>query len=299
MSAARSGASNGAPHEVAYDTPKIGPTAHYTAYVWRRLGLPYADHLATPTGAILYWGFFALGEWTTRVLSGVPTMQDYLAYRHLLIDALIDDLDPDCLVELGAGLTPRTVHWSLDRGIATIDIDLPEMIDVKRAALRRLPRPLAARLGENHRLLALDVLSPHFADELAEAMAGATRPVVVAEGLVSYFDPPARTSMFAAVARALGKAGGGSFVVDLHTAAAQAEVGPAMKALRTAIRAITGRTRSLDPFADVEAYEQALADAGFDGCRELQAADWVRARPQLERLRSPAHVVHAWVEPTA
>lgn len=278
-----------------HDTPKIGPTAHYTAYVWRRLGLPYAEHLATPTGAILYWGFFALGEWTTRVLPGVPSMREYLAYRHLLIDALVEDLAPDCLVELGAGLTPRTVYWSLDRGIDTVDIDLPEMIEVKRDALRRLPKPLAVRLAEKHRLLALDVLAPSFPADLAAAMAGASRPAVVAEGLVSYFDPPARQAMFAGVAEALRAVGGGGFIVDLHTVAAQAEVGPAMKALRGAIRALTGRRRALDPFADTAAYERALGEAGFDGWRELVAADWTRARPQLAELRSPAHIVHAWV----
>jgi O-methyltransferase involved in polyketide biosynthesis len=278
-----------------HDTPRIGPTAHYTAYVWHRLGLPYADHLATRTGAILYWGFFALGEWTTRVLPGAPTMQDYLAYRHLLIDALVDDLDPDCLVELGAGLTPRTLHWSLDRGIATVDIDLPEMIEVKRAALRRLPRSLGETLGRSHRLLALDVLAPRFADELVDVIAGASRPVVVAEGLVSYFDPPARQAAFAAVAEALSRAGGGAFVVDLHTATSQAQMRGAITVLRSAIRGLTRRKRALDPFADTAAYERALAEAGFGGCRELSASDWIRARPQLATLRSPAHIVHAWV----
>lgn len=283
------------PDTPRHDTPRIGPTAHYTAYVWHRLGLPYADRLATRTGAILYWGFFALGEWTTRLVPGVPTMQDYLAYRHLLIDALVDDLDPDCLVELGAGLTPRTLHWSLDRDVATVDIDLPEMIDVKRAALRRLPRELSRRLSARHRMLALDVLSPRFADELAAVIAGASRPVVVAEGLVSYFDPPARQAAFDAVARALASVGGGAFVVDLHTATSQKEHGRATKVLRGAIRGLTGRKRALDPFADTQAYERALAEAGFDGCRALDPADWIRARPQLATLRSPAHVVHAWV----
>ena len=55
----------------AQDSHKIGLTAHYTGYVWQRLDLPYAELFATPTGAVLYWGFFGLGEWTTRVLPGV------------------------------------------------------------------------------------------------------------------------------------------------------------------------------------------------------------------------------------
>ena len=69
---------------------RIGPTAHYTAYVWHRLRLPYARHFKTRTGRVLYWGFFALGEWTTRVLPELPSMKGYLAYRHRLIEAGVD-----------------------------------------------------------------------------------------------------------------------------------------------------------------------------------------------------------------
>jgi O-methyltransferase involved in polyketide biosynthesis len=275
---------------------RIGPTAHYTAYVWRRLGLPYAEHLATSTGAALYWGFFALGEWTTRVVPGVPTMQTYLAYRHLLIDALVDELAPDLLVELGAGLTPRTVQHALDREIDTVDVDLPEMIEAKRSAIGRLPQSLQDRLAARHRLLALDVLAPSFADDLARVVANAERPVVVAEGLVSYFGLPERRALFAAIARALGRRGTGSFVVDLHTAAAQAEVGGATKVLRSAIRVLTRRRHALDPFADATDYERALVEGGFAGCRALDPRDWIRAKPELVGLSSPAQIVHAWIE---
>lgn len=275
---------------------RIGPTAHYTAYVWRRMGLPYAEHLATPTGAALYWGFLALGEWATRVVPGVPTMRDYLAYRHLLIDALVEELAPDRLVELGAGLTPRTLQWALDREVETVDIDLPEMIELRRRAIGKLPEPLRDRLAGRHRLLGLDVLAPAFADQLAAALDGAVRPVVVAEGLVSYFDVAARAGLFAAVARALGAHPGGAFVVDLHTAAAQARIGAATRVLRGSIRALTRRRHALDPFTDAAHYQRVLAEAGFGGCRELDPADWVRARPALAGLHSPAHVVHAWIE---
>ncbi len=277
-------------------TARIGPTAHYTAYVWSRLRLPYASYLATPTGAALYWGFFALGEWTTRVLPGVPTMREFLAYRHLLIDALVEDLAPDRLVELGAGLTPRTVEWALDRDIATVDIDLPAMIEVKRRAIGRLPAAMQARLAARHRLLALDVLAPQFSAQLADALAGAQRPVIIAEGLVSYFDPAARASLFSAVARALEGRPHAAFIVDLHTAVAQNQVGPATKVLRSAIRVLTRRRHALGPFADAAEYERALLDAGFSGCRTLDRADWVHARPGLAGLHSPAQVVHAWVE---
>lgn len=275
-----------------HDADRIGPTAHYTGYVWQRLHLPYAHHLATTQGAVLYWGFFALGEWTTRVLPGVPSMRGYLAYRHLLIDALLEDLAPDRLIELGAGLTPRTLQWAIDRDVACVDVDLPDMIDTKRRALERLPDSLRRRAMARLTLQPADVLAPDFAATLRALVAGAKRPAIVAEGLVSYFDADARAALMRVVADAL--ADGGDFVVDLHTADAQAQLGRATRVLRGAIKALTRRRHALDPLRDRTALHGALADAGFVGSRILDARDWVRRVPALGLLSSPAHVVHAW-----
>jgi hypothetical protein len=41
---------------------RIGPTAHYTADVWRVAGFERAELFSTWQGAALYWGFFAAGE---------------------------------------------------------------------------------------------------------------------------------------------------------------------------------------------------------------------------------------------
>lgn len=129
--------------EAAQQAERIGPTAHYTAYVWRRLGLPHAEHLATRQGAVLYWGFFALGEWATRLSPSVPSMREFLEYRHRLIDAVVDEWRPGCVVELGAGLTPRAVRWAADRGVPGIELDLPAMARAKQLGSRGCPRPCA------------------------------------------------------------------------------------------------------------------------------------------------------------
>lgn len=156
---------------------RIGPTAHYTAYVWRRLGLPHADLFSTRTGAVLYWGFFALGEWTTRLLPAVPSMQDYLEYRHRLIDAVVADLSPDCLVEIGAGLTRRAVTWAADHHIRAVELDLPSMAAVKREALARAPQALRDRIGDRHQVLDADVLAPGLGAQLARAIGEAQRQI--------------------------------------------------------------------------------------------------------------------------
>lgn len=284
---------------MADDAERIGPTAHYTAYVWRRAGLPHAEHFATPKGALLYWGFFALGEWATRVVPGVPSMRQYLEYRHRLIDAVVAAQRPGCVVELGAGLTRRAVTWAADHGVPALELDLPAMAEVKRRRLARAPASLRQRLGPRHAVHDVDVLDPGFPERLAALLRGHARPVVIAEGLLSYFDREPRVGVLAAVASALSQVGGGHLVCDLHTATAQARVGLATHALRAAIRGLTRRRRALDPFPDLAALQQAFAAAGFHGCRQEHPATHVAAEPRLARLRSPAHVILAWVDPSS
>ncbi|MFK7991610.1 MAG: hypothetical protein AB8I08_36675, partial [Sandaracinaceae bacterium] len=65
---------------------KIAPTAHYTAYVWHRLGLPHARWFATPKGAAMFWAFRALGEGLGTLHPRVPSMTQYLEMRHRAIE---------------------------------------------------------------------------------------------------------------------------------------------------------------------------------------------------------------------
>ncbi|MEM7156474.1 MAG: class I SAM-dependent methyltransferase [Myxococcota bacterium] len=281
------------------DAERIGPTAHYTAYVWHRLGLPHAEHFSTRQGAVLYWGFFALGEWMTRLSPRVPSMREYLEYRHRLMEAVVDSLEPGCVVELGAGLTRRAVTWAADRGVPGIEFDLPSMASIKRRRIAQLPASMRTSMGSRHEVHDADVLDPAFSSELAARIRGNDRPVVVAEGLLSYFDPGPRCEVLASVAAGLREAGGGMLVADLHTKVAQQRVGGPVKALRGAIRVLTRRRRALDPFADLDALGRALREAGFDGYEEVRPESHYGTQPRLARLRSPVHIIVAHVGSSA
>lgn len=270
---------------------KIGPTAHYTAYVWHRLGLPHAEHFKTSTGRVLYWGFFALGEWATRLSAAVPSMRDYLEYRHRLIDAVLEVEEPDRLIEVGAGLSPRGVAWVLDRGVPAVELDLPAMAAAKRERIATLPRQARERLAGRHSVLDVDALSPDFPLLLAEAVGGARRPVVIAEGVMSYFDDVRRQQLITGIADGLRRAGGGLYVCDTHTRTAQAKVGTAATVLKTAIRALTRQRRALSAYADEAALFGAFSAAGFDAAAVVDPRDHVAAVPRLRQLSSPALIV--------
>ncbi|MBV8955549.1 MAG: class I SAM-dependent methyltransferase, partial [Solirubrobacterales bacterium] len=132
----------------------IGPTAHYTAYVWSRHGLSHPE-LVTAQGRILFESlrpFIA----TSRLLRG-PSLEAYLLTRHRAIDALLAEAIERAavtqVIEVAAGLSPR--GWRFARryedALTYVEADLPEMAARKRQALERM-----GALGERHRAAALD-----------------------------------------------------------------------------------------------------------------------------------------------
>ncbi|MEM6291108.1 MAG: class I SAM-dependent methyltransferase [Myxococcota bacterium] len=275
---------------------RIGPTAHYTAYVWKRAGFAYADLFATRRGAALYWGFFAAGEWASRLSARTPSMRVYLEYRHRLIEAVVAAHQPDLVVELGAGLTRRAVTFCARDGIRGVEFDLPDMAAAKRRALAGAPRALIDALQGRHRILDANVVEPEFATTLVEAVGDAKRPVIIAEGLLSYLSAPERVQLYASVASALST--DGRFVCDLHTRAGQASVGASATVLRTAIQALTRRKKALDPYASEAEVRAVMGQAGLCDVSFVDPADHVGAQPRLKRLHSPTHVVTAVSRPS-
>lgn len=267
----------------------IAPTAHYTAHVWKRLGLPYASLFATKEGARMFWGLRLLGEWVTLLTPRVPTMVEYLAQRHLLIEAALDDLGPDRIVELGAGLSRRGVTWAVDRRVPYLEVDLPHMVRAKQSALDlHLPPRLRADVRARLELASCDVLSGEFPGWLAGRMGVARRPVVVAEGLVGYFAPAERDRLAAGIAEALRQAGGGAFVCDLRSNEGGPGMARARQGLELGIRLVTRGRGSQADFADADEVRRFFARAGFSAAVSV---DPTRVE-SVARIPSPARI---WV----
>lgn len=262
---------------MAADLEKIGPTAHYTAYVWHRLGLPHAEHFATRKGAALFWSFRVAGEWVAAALPNVPSMPQYLAQRHLAIEHGLTEFAPDVIVELGAGLSRRGLTWAR-AGTRYVEVDFPYMVEAKRALI---PDALRTPLLTHE---SIDILSSEFAARLADILGDAKRPAVVAEGVVGYFHPDQRAQLGHDLARTVKH---GVFLCDLRSRAAAAQ--NAAKVLRAGIKLITRGRGPAEDFADEESIARFFADAGFASAEPIDLRD-VRGAP---RVPSPARVWRA------
>lgn len=265
---------------MADDHARIAPTAHVTAWIWRRIGMPHAEVFATRRGWRLFWAFELLGAWWTRLLDRSPSLTQVLEYRHKLIEGAALGHRPDLLVEIAGGLSRRGVTFAVDHGIRTVEIDLPHMVAAKTAVLGE--SPLADRL-DLHTVTALDALSDGFAEALREVVGDAQRPVVVMEGLITYFRMDQRERLLTSVAR--GLAGKDAIVLaDLYTLETRPETGLGAGALKFAISLVTrgqGTQGSWATNDEAEAFWKAAGFSAFDAVlpEELDAA----ARPRLER----------------
>lgn len=274
----------------ARDT-RIGPTAHYTAYTWHRLGFPYAELFATPKGRALFWSFRLAGEWIAAALPVVPSMTQYLEMRHRAIELALDDIGPDRIVEIGAGLSRRGVTWAADRGVRYLEVDLPHMVDAKREVIaRRAPVGLRAKLDGMLRHEAKNVLADDFGEWLAERLSGAARPVVIAEGLVGYFDRAEQERLAAGIAAGLRAAGGGSFLCDLRSGEGGRAVAAGASVLRGAILIATRGRGVRKDFEGQDDVRNWFATAGFSRAEPVEVG---RSHPHLSRVRSPALVWRA------
>jgi O-methyltransferase involved in polyketide biosynthesis len=262
------------------DATKIAPTAHYTAYAWHVLGLPHAEYFATPLGKRLFRAYRLLELPAT--LRGEPSkLLRTLRNRHTLIDAELERIQPDVVVELGAGLSRRGLTFALDRGVRYVEIDLPAMVAYKRKQLAtRVPAALQERLAGRLRILDVDIFAPGFADALAQELRGAQRPVIIAEGVVGYFQADQRSVLLERVRRALPATG--TFLADLRVKEGQSA---ATRLLRLGIWVATRGRGASASFANEAEVRDMLQRAGFGDViqlppreRDVLSGVW-RARP--------------------
>lgn len=267
---------------------KIAPTAHYTAYVWHHVGMPHGALFATPLGRALFWGFRLAGEgFLPRIVPGVPSMAQYLELRHRSIESVLEDERPDVVVEIGAGLSRRGVTWA-ERGVRYVEIDLPAMSALKQRLIAERASPdLRARISGKLSHVAADVLAEGFERELARMLEGASRPIVIAEGVLAYFAPEHRRQLVRSVASALS--GRGAFVCDLRTEEGSRSMRGATALLKGSIRLVTKGRGTRQDFADEGEVRRFFAECGLANAEPVP-----RERvPQLLAIETPGRVWRA------
>lgn len=240
---------------------RIGPTAHYTGYVWARNGLSHRE-LATTEGRVLFDSLQPT-MLASRALGG-PTLEQYLLARHRAIDSLLERaIERDGVgqvIEVAAGLSPRGWRFAQRYGerLTYVEADLPEMAARKRAALERM-----GSLSERHRVREVDALrdddgpgSLHAVLAELDERAGLA---IITEGLLGYLPPDAVAGMWRRFASGLGRFSTGRYISDVHMGGA---VTPPVRVFRLLLSGFV-RGRVYLHFGAPDEAVVALHGAGF------------------------------------
>lgn len=248
---------------------RIGPTAHYTGYVWARNGLSHPE-LETNEGRILFDALQPAMLASTAL--GGPRLEAYLLARHRALDVLLERAieagQVSQVIEVAAGLSPRGWRFARRYGerITYVEADLPAMAARKRLALERI-----GPLSDHHRVCEVDALRDGSGPGSLAAIAGeldrSDGLAIVTEGLLGYLPTDAVLALWRRFARTLSRFPAGVYISDLHLGGA---VTPPVRAFRLALSAFV-RGRVHLHFQDARDAEAELAAAGF-GFASVQPA---------------------------
>ncbi len=187
---------------------KIPHSALYTAATWKWGGIPYAD-IVTPTGADRVFnivnGFMLPYRWLNPQKI---SLKHNLLHRHVVIDTLIRRSSCRQVVEVAAGFSPRGCMVSGNPDYRYFEVDLPEVVALKRVQLENSTTGRAVLARPNYTLLAGDITQLDFTHPFA-----AEPTMVVSEGIMMYFKRDTQMSIWQNIARFI-RANGGEYVFD-------------------------------------------------------------------------------------
>ncbi len=115
---------------------RIGIPAYFTSHAWVEAGFDYADLFETKQGRLMFKALEPVMRLFGFLGPAVRLHNEYLFVRHFAHEARLRQIRPSCIVEIGAGLSPRGIAFaSADPDLRYIEVDLPNMVAAKRSAL--------------------------------------------------------------------------------------------------------------------------------------------------------------------
>ncbi len=240
----------------------ISFTAHYTGYIWYRLGWSHPA-LASLKGRVL-GNLLRPLEWLAeRTLGG--SMRTTLHTRHGLIDQQINtwlSQHPDGqILEIACGLSPRGWRYrTSNTNLHYVEADLPAMAAGKKTALAQAGQAQAV-------VLPLDVFAMDI-PALATQFDTAKPLLIVSEGLVNYFSKDQLQHMWLNLANLLQLFSAGSYVSDIYPE----PIHPLSSLIWRASKLLKFMSKSAFAFHYLtpKQVQDALASSGFSSCKVYQ-----------------------------
>jgi O-methyltransferase involved in polyketide biosynthesis len=247
---------------------RIGIPAYFTSHAWVEARFEYAHLFETTKGRLMFSALEPLFNILGFLGPAVRLHNEYLFVRHYAIEEGLRRIKPSCIVEIGAGLSPRGIAFATaDPDLRYIEVDLPNMVAAKRSALGGFECP------QNYFLGTTDLLAEDFAETLPEMPRPGDSVAVVTEGVTDYFNMPEKRKAFRNVRSLLQAHGGGSYLLDIYARENFPRLPFLTKTFTRTLGRMVGRSFDDQLFERVDDACRFLVGCGFDEAHELDLAE--------------------------
>ena len=264
---------------MARGNPRIAPTAHFTAQAWVREKFPNAAYFDTRTGRTLFDGaslvLSAVGRFSP---APIRYHREYLFIRHHAFEARLRELEPDLVLEVGAGLSPRGLTFSrANPKLTYIEVDLPGMVAAKTSCLAGVDLP------GNYHLASVDLLGDDFIASLPVRPTRGQRIVIITEGVTDYLDMNEKQIAWANLAKLLREYGGGSYLFEIHPKELYTSHRSGALVLTSMLGLLTGQSFGDRIFDRIDDALDMVRSSGFDEAEihDLERLNTSRHRPPM------------------
>jgi O-methyltransferase involved in polyketide biosynthesis len=187
---------------------QIPYSAMYTSATWLWGKFPCAE-IVIPKGATTLFRTVNAYVFLYRLVNPQKfSLKHALVHRHAIIDTLLARSNCRQFIEIASGFSPRGCMVSADKSKRYFEVDLPEVIALKRKQLQGSEAGRAVLSRPNFKLLEGDITGLDFSSHFAEEPT-----FVISEGIMMYFKRDAQMSIWRNIAQFL-QSHGGEYVFD-------------------------------------------------------------------------------------
>lgn len=187
---------------------QIPQSALYTSATWQWGRMPCAE-LVTPADARKLFDYYNVVMFFYRLVNPRwHSLKHTLLHRHGAINYLLKHSECRQVIEIAAGFSPRGCSQSEDAGMRYFEVDMPEVIALKRQQLAGTEAGRSVLARSNFVLMNGDIRSPDLFEMFPKQPS-----FVITEGLMMYFYREEQMQIWKNIAEFIGRHGG-QYVFD-------------------------------------------------------------------------------------
>ncbi len=186
----------------------IPHSSKYTSATWTWAGLPYAD-IVVPDGAQRLFDVVNFYMRLYRIVNPRKySLHHTLLHRHTMINYLLENAGAEQVVELASGFSPRGAYISDEKKLSYYEVDMPDVIALKKSILQRSQSGRGVLNRNNFVLQGGDILHIDIGKRFP-----AKKTFFITEGLMMYFVREEQLKIWKSIAAHIKK-NAGKYVFD-------------------------------------------------------------------------------------